>query len=45
MSKKNTNKKLDRELGKVGGTLSAKELEQIKEKLGISRGVQTQRKI
>ena len=40
MSKKDTNKKLDRELGKVGGTLSAKELEQIKEKLGISRGVQ-----
>jgi hypothetical protein len=39
MSKKDTNKKLDRELGKVGGTLSAKELEQIKEKLGISRGV------
>jgi hypothetical protein len=32
-------KKLDKELKKVGGTLSAKELEQIKKKLGISGGV------
>jgi hypothetical protein len=39
MAKKNTNKKLDKQLAKVGGTLSEKELEQIKKKLGISSGV------
>ena len=39
MAKKNTNKKLDKQLAKVGGTLSEKELEQIKKKLGISGGV------
>jgi hypothetical protein len=39
MAKKNTDKKLDKQLAKVGGTLSEKELEQIKKKLGISGGV------
>ena len=39
MAKKNTDKKLDKQLAKVGGTLSKKELEQIKKKLGISSGV------
>jgi len=39
MAKKDTNKKLDKQLAKVGGTLSEKELEQIKKKLGISGGV------
>jgi hypothetical protein len=39
MAKKNTDKKLDKQLAKVGGTLSEKELEQIKKKLGISSGV------
>jgi hypothetical protein len=33
---KNVNRKLDNELGKVGGTLSTKELERIKKKLGVS---------
>jgi hypothetical protein len=39
MAKKDTNKELDKQLAKVGGTLSEKELEQIKKKLGISGGV------
>jgi hypothetical protein len=39
MAKKDTDKKLDKQLAKVGGTLSEKELEQIKKKLGISGGV------
>ena len=39
MVKKDTDKKLDKQLAKVGGTLSEKELEQIKKKLGISGGV------
>ena len=39
MAKKDTDKKLDEQLAKVGGTLSKKELEQIKKKLGISGGV------
>ena len=39
MAKKDTDKKLDKQLAKVGGTLSEKELEQIKKRLGISGGV------
>jgi hypothetical protein len=39
MAKNNTDKKLDKKLDKVGGSLSEKELEQIKKKLGISGGV------
>jgi hypothetical protein len=39
MAKKDTDKELDKQLAKVGGTLSEKELEQIKKKLGISGGV------
>jgi hypothetical protein len=39
MAKNNTDKKLDKQLDKVGGSLSEKELEQIKKKLGISGGV------
>ena len=44
MAKNNTDKKLDKQLDKVGGTLSAKELEQIKQKLGITGGVREEAK-
>lgn len=39
MAKKNADKKLNEQLTKVGGTLSERELEQIKKRLGISGGV------
>jgi hypothetical protein len=39
MATSNIDKKIKKELSKVGNTLSARELEQIKEKLGISGGV------
>jgi hypothetical protein len=39
MAKNKNNNKLSNQLAKVGGTLSAKELEAIKAKLGISGGI------